>query len=236
MRAWDSWLAVPIPDLSLRGVPNGVDLQLFHPAEPATRAPTQRIRCLAVARLIERKGLGDLIRAFALLERGRFRAGDRRRRFRRAGAAGAGGRARCAPRTCGSWVRCREPKCPTAIAKRICSRCPRRPKRSAMCLPRHSPPDSRSSAARSAESPIWWSTAATVCWFRRATSKAWLRRSAIWRTIRSCGSRWRCGTAPRRKPRWNGPRSPAATSLSTKAIQHRRPARSLVAEPTASVS
>jgi glycosyltransferase involved in cell wall biosynthesis len=60
------------PDLRYAVVPNGVDLALFHPAEPATRQPSKRIRCLAVARLIERKGLGDLIRALALLEPGRF--------------------------------------------------------------------------------------------------------------------------------------------------------------------
>jgi glycosyltransferase involved in cell wall biosynthesis len=60
------------PNLSYSVVPNGVDLTLFHPgAEAAPRAST-RFRCLAVARLIERKGLGDLIRALALLERGRF--------------------------------------------------------------------------------------------------------------------------------------------------------------------
>ena len=60
------------PDLRYGVVPNGVDLRLFHPAVPATRHPSQPIRCLAVARLIERKGLGDLIRALALLEPGRF--------------------------------------------------------------------------------------------------------------------------------------------------------------------
>lgn len=60
------------PDLRYGVVPNGVDLKLFHPADPDTRRPSKRIRCLAVARLIERKGLGDLIRAMALLERGRF--------------------------------------------------------------------------------------------------------------------------------------------------------------------
>jgi glycogen synthase len=59
------------PDLRYIVVPNGVDLALFHP-ERAPRTPSNRIRCLAVARLIERKGLGDLIRALALLERGRF--------------------------------------------------------------------------------------------------------------------------------------------------------------------
>ena len=58
------------PDLRYNVVPNGVDLSLFHPrTEPRRPGP---IRCLAVARLIERKGLGDLIRAMALLERGRF--------------------------------------------------------------------------------------------------------------------------------------------------------------------
>ncbi len=60
------------PDLRYAVVPNGVDLALFHPADPATPRPSKRIRCLAVARLVERKGLGDLIRALALLERGRF--------------------------------------------------------------------------------------------------------------------------------------------------------------------
>lgn len=60
------------PDLHYAVVPNGVDLALFHPADPAATRPSQRIRCLAVARLIERKGLGDLIRALALLEPGRF--------------------------------------------------------------------------------------------------------------------------------------------------------------------
>ncbi len=60
------------PDLRYSVVPNGVDLSLFHPAaERPSRSP-KPIRCLAVARLIERKGLGDLIRALALLERGRF--------------------------------------------------------------------------------------------------------------------------------------------------------------------
>jgi glycosyltransferase involved in cell wall biosynthesis len=58
------------PDLRYSVVPNGVDLSLFHPRTDS-REPGP-IRCLAVARLIERKGLGDLIRAMALLERGRF--------------------------------------------------------------------------------------------------------------------------------------------------------------------
>jgi glycogen synthase len=63
---------VTYPDLRYSVVPNGVDLELFHPAAAPRQSPTRAIRCLAVARLIERKGLGDLIRGLALLERGRF--------------------------------------------------------------------------------------------------------------------------------------------------------------------
>jgi glycogen synthase len=59
------------PGLRYAVVANGVDLKLFHPAT-GPRGNTGPIRCLAVARLIERKGLGDLIRAFGRLERGRF--------------------------------------------------------------------------------------------------------------------------------------------------------------------
>jgi glycosyltransferase involved in cell wall biosynthesis len=60
------------PDLRYTVVPNGVDLSLFHPAAMVRPRGATPIRCLAVARLIERKGLGDLLRALALLERGRF--------------------------------------------------------------------------------------------------------------------------------------------------------------------
>ena len=59
------------PRLEYAVVQNGVDLERFHP--PLERAARPgRVRCLAVARLVERKGLRDLIRALALLERGRF--------------------------------------------------------------------------------------------------------------------------------------------------------------------
>jgi glycosyltransferase involved in cell wall biosynthesis len=61
-----------LPDLRYGVVPNGVDLRLFHPADAGTRAEDGRIRCLAVARLVERKGLDTLIRALAQLEPGRF--------------------------------------------------------------------------------------------------------------------------------------------------------------------
>ena len=60
------------PGLEYNVVPNGVDLKLFHPPEVAGRGDRGPLRCLAVARLVERKGLGELLRAFALLERGRY--------------------------------------------------------------------------------------------------------------------------------------------------------------------
>jgi glycogen synthase len=66
---------VSCPGIRYSVVPNGVDLDLFYPATRTAHAVEQKtapVRCLAVARLVERKGLGDLIRAFALLPRGRF--------------------------------------------------------------------------------------------------------------------------------------------------------------------
>ena len=60
------------PGLRYTVVPNGVDLARFCPPGTERSNGRRTIRCLAVARLIERKGLGDLIRAFARLERGRF--------------------------------------------------------------------------------------------------------------------------------------------------------------------
>jgi glycosyltransferase involved in cell wall biosynthesis len=61
-----------LPSLRYVVVPNGVDLALFRP--PATRRipRADRVRCLAVTRLVERKGLTDLIRAMSLLPRDRF--------------------------------------------------------------------------------------------------------------------------------------------------------------------
>ncbi len=60
-----------LPSLDYTVVPNGVDLTRFHPPV-SRRRRSDRVRCLAVARLVERKGLDDLIRAVATLERGRY--------------------------------------------------------------------------------------------------------------------------------------------------------------------
>jgi glycosyltransferase involved in cell wall biosynthesis len=61
-----------LPGLACSVIQNGVDLGRFHPRASGRAATNPRIRCLAVSRLVERKGLGDLIRAFATLERGRY--------------------------------------------------------------------------------------------------------------------------------------------------------------------
>ncbi|HKU59696.1 MAG TPA: glycosyltransferase family 4 protein [Gemmatimonadales bacterium] len=61
-----------LPGLEYSVIQNGVDLERFRPRANGRAAPSQRIRCLAVSRLVERKGLDDLLRAFASLERGRY--------------------------------------------------------------------------------------------------------------------------------------------------------------------
>jgi len=67
------------PQLDIEVIQNGVDLDLFRaPPVPRTH-PREPVRCLAVARLIQRKGIVPLLQAWALLERGRFQleiAGD----------------------------------------------------------------------------------------------------------------------------------------------------------------
>jgi glycosyltransferase involved in cell wall biosynthesis len=61
-----------MPDMAYAVIHNGVDLQRFQPATPRRAPRVDRVRCLAVARLVEAKGLTDLLGALALLERGRF--------------------------------------------------------------------------------------------------------------------------------------------------------------------
>ncbi len=53
-------------------VHGGVDLSRFRPRMALRRIPDGVVRCLAVARLVERNGVDDLIDALALLERGRY--------------------------------------------------------------------------------------------------------------------------------------------------------------------
>ena len=60
------------PGLRYSVIPNGVDLTRFRPSARGRNRHGGKIRCIAVARLVERKGLGDLIAAIASLERGRF--------------------------------------------------------------------------------------------------------------------------------------------------------------------
>lgn len=59
-------------DLRYSVVHGGVDLARFRPRMALRRIPDSVVRCLAVARLVERNGLDDLIDALALLERGRY--------------------------------------------------------------------------------------------------------------------------------------------------------------------
>ena len=52
---------------------NGVDLDLFRPGSSgSSRAAASPVRCLAVARLIARKGISELLHAWSLLPRGRY--------------------------------------------------------------------------------------------------------------------------------------------------------------------
>jgi glycosyltransferase involved in cell wall biosynthesis len=67
------------PGLDIEVIQNGVDLNLFTPPAAERMHPADSVRCLAVSRLIQRKGIGTLLRGWTLLERGRFQlevAGD----------------------------------------------------------------------------------------------------------------------------------------------------------------
>ena len=58
-----------LPGLRYSVIPSGVDLSRFRPRLRHAR-PHETLRCLAVARLVERKGLAHLIHAVAMQERG----------------------------------------------------------------------------------------------------------------------------------------------------------------------
>ena len=60
------------PWLEYRVIGNGVDLDLFRPPTCAAASDGKPVRCLAVGRLIERKGLADVLRAWSLLPRGGY--------------------------------------------------------------------------------------------------------------------------------------------------------------------
>jgi glycosyltransferase involved in cell wall biosynthesis len=60
------------PGLRYSVIPNGVDLTRFRPSTRARSRHPRKVRCIAVARLVERKGIADLIQAIASLERGRY--------------------------------------------------------------------------------------------------------------------------------------------------------------------
>ena len=68
-RAWAVSRSAPIPRLRYSVIPNGVDLTGFRPSARARSRHPAKVRCLAVSRLVERKGLADLILAIASLER-----------------------------------------------------------------------------------------------------------------------------------------------------------------------
>ena len=61
-----------LPSLEYSVIGNGVDLDLFRPGTLAVARESGPVRCLAVGRLIERKGFGDVMRAWSLLPRGRY--------------------------------------------------------------------------------------------------------------------------------------------------------------------
>ncbi len=62
-----------LPSLRYTVIGNGVDLGLFRPNACARNASVLPVRCLTVGRLIERKGIADLLRAWSILPRGRYR-------------------------------------------------------------------------------------------------------------------------------------------------------------------
>ncbi|HEV7706467.1 MAG TPA: glycosyltransferase, partial [Gemmatimonadaceae bacterium] len=60
------------PSLEYSVIGNGVDLDLFRPGAREEKRESGPLRCLAVGRLIERKGFADVLRAWSLLPRGKY--------------------------------------------------------------------------------------------------------------------------------------------------------------------
>ena len=145
-------------------VQGGVDLARFRPRVALRRIPDGVVRCLAVARLVERNGLDDLIDALRPAGAGPLPARDRRQRPPRGRAARAGAPAGARGRRCASPAGSITPRWRGAIARRTCSPWRRGSSRSATPSSRRWPRGFRSSAARPAAFPSWSSTAATGCW------------------------------------------------------------------------
>jgi glycosyltransferase involved in cell wall biosynthesis len=61
------------PTLAYSVIGNGVDLDLFRPGSGKRSRDQAPVRCLAITRLIDRKGVADLLRAWSLLPRTRYR-------------------------------------------------------------------------------------------------------------------------------------------------------------------
>lgn len=61
-----------LPGLEYTVIPNGVGLPRFQPTASRRSRRPGPVRCIAVARLVERNGLDDLIRAIGSLERGGY--------------------------------------------------------------------------------------------------------------------------------------------------------------------
>lgn len=59
------------PGLPYTVIGNGVDLGQFRPADGSRPAGDRPLTCIAISRLVARKGLADLLTAWSLLERGR---------------------------------------------------------------------------------------------------------------------------------------------------------------------
>jgi glycosyltransferase involved in cell wall biosynthesis len=60
------------PKLRYTVIGNGVELELFRPPALSNAHEPAPVRCLTVTRLIERKGVADLLHAWCMLERGRY--------------------------------------------------------------------------------------------------------------------------------------------------------------------
>ena len=197
-------------------VQGGVDLARFRPRVALRRIPDDVVRCLAVARLVERNGLDDLIDALALLERGRYQleivgTGPYEEALRDRVRL-AGSRPRCASPA--GWSR---PRSPGATARRICSHSRPGSSRSAPRSSRRSRRGSRSWAARPAGFPSWSNTAATDCWSRRAVPESWPTRSPTSRPTPGSGSRPVAAIAPTPSARIRGTARRPATSPCTTA-------------------